>query len=67
MDIIKNLPISTYWKNDSYNSMFIINNYLIKMIYYKPIKVIINISGLAKVITNIVVQYYGFYDSIIND
>ena len=35
------------------------------MINYKPIKVTINISGLVKVIFNLVVWYHGFFDLII--
>ena len=37
------------------------------MVYYKPVKVTINAPGLAKVIINVVVQYYGLPNSIISD
>ena len=35
------------------------------MIYYKLVKVIINALGLAKIIINIVIKYYGLLDLII--
>lgn len=37
------------------------------MVYYKPIKVTINVAGLAKIIINIVVRHHGLLKSIIND
>ncbi len=37
------------------------------MVYYKPVKVLIDISGLAEVIINVIVYYYGILESIIID
>lgn len=37
------------------------------MVYYKPIKVSIDTSKLAKVIIDMVMQHYGLLDSIIID
>ena len=37
------------------------------MVYYEPIKVIINAPGLAEVIIDVVVQHHGLPDSIITD
>ena len=43
------LPIPTYcWKGTSYDSILVIVGRLTKMIYYKPIQIMIDISGLAK-------------------
>ena len=61
------LPISTDWKGDNYDSILVIVNQLIKMVYYKPVKVIINTPGLAKVIIDIVVRHYGLLDSIVTN
>ena len=61
------LLILTSWKEDSYNSIFVIVNWLTKMVYYKPFKVIINALGLAKVIINIVMKYHDLSDSIVTD
>ena len=37
------------------------------MVYYKPVKVIINASGLIEIIINKIVRYYGFLDLIVHD
>ena len=55
------------WKRDSYDSIFAIINRLIKMVYYKPVKVTINIPGLAKIIIDIAVRYYGLPDLIVTN
>ena len=43
------LPILTDWKGDSYDSILVIVNRLIKMVYYKLVKVTIDAPGLAEV------------------
>ena len=65
MDFVTGLPILTNWKRDSYNSIFVIINQLTKMVYYEPIKVIIDVSGLAEVIINLVVKYHSLPNSIV--
>ena len=45
--------ILTNQKNKGYNSILVIINWLIKIIYYKLIKVKINVLDLIKVILNI--------------
>ena len=37
------------------------------MIYYKPIKIIINILDPTKIIINIIIYYYRVLESIIMD
>ncbi len=37
------------------------------MVYYKPIKMIINILALAKVIIETIMQQYGLFNSIFSD
>ena len=37
------------------------------MVYYKPVKVMINISNLAKIIINVVIYYYKALKSIVTD
>lgn len=37
------------------------------MIHYKPVKIIIDITGLAKIIVNVVITHHGFPKSIIDD
>ena len=65
MDFVMGLPILTDWKRDSYDSILVIVNRLMKMVYYKPVKVTIDTLGLAKVIINIVVRHHGLPDSIV--
>ena len=67
MDFVTRLPISTNWKSDSYDFILVTIDRLMKMVYYEPVKVIINAPGLAEVIIDVVVRHYGFPDSIITD
>ena len=67
IDFVTGLLISTNWKRDSYNSIFIIINQFMKIVYYKPVKITINAVGLAEVIIDMVVRHYGFPNSIVTD
>lgn len=64
MGFITDLPISANYKSDSYNSILVIVNCLMKIVHYQPVKIMIHILGLAKVIINIVVHYHGVTASI---
>ena len=61
------LPILINEKRDSYNLIFVIVDWLTKIIHYKLVKVIINALGLAEVIINMVVRYYGLLNSIVTN
>ena len=66
MNFVTGFPISAnYWKDDSYNSILVIVNRLTKMVYYKPVKVTIDILGLAKMIIYMFVRHYGVLRSIV--
>lgn len=39
INFVISLPILTNWKRDSYDTIFVMVNYLIKMIYYKLVKI----------------------------
>ena len=67
MDFIINFPILADWKDDSYNSILVIVNWLMKMVHYKPVKVTIDTPSLAKMIIDIIVQYHGVLKSIVTD
>lgn len=67
MDFLTDLLVSTNWKSKTYNSILVIVDRLTKMIYYKPVKVITDTSGLAKVIINVIVRHHGIADSIISN
>ncbi len=64
MDFFMGLLTSTNWKNNSYNSIPVIVDRLIKMVNYKPVKVMINASSLAKVIINMIVCHHRVLKSI---
>ena len=67
MDFVTGLPVSTDWKGKNYDSILVIINMLTKMVYYKPVKIMIDVPGLAKVIIDIIVRHHGLYVSIIID
>ena len=67
MDFVMRLPISTDWKRESYDFILVIVDQLTKMVYYEPVRVIIDVSGLAKVILDVVVQYHKLPDSIVTN
>ena len=67
MDFVTSLPISTNWKGDSYDSILVIIDRLIKMVYYKPVKISIDASRLAEVIIDMIVWHHGLPNSIVTD
>ena len=67
MDLITDLPILTNWKWDSYDSILVIVNWLMKMVYYEPVKITIDASGLAKVIIDVVIRHHGLLDMIVTN
>ncbi len=67
MDFITSLPVSTNWKGETYDSILVIVDRLTKMVYYEPIKVIIDALALAEVIIEAVMQHHGFSNSIVSD
>lgn len=66
MDFVTSLPILVNWKDDSYNSIFVILDFITKMMYYKPVITIINKTKLAKVILDIVIRYLNLSNSIMS-
>ena len=67
IDFVTGLSISPDWKGDCYDSILVIVDWLTKIVYYKPVKVIIDTSRLAKVILDVVVQHYDLSNSIVSD
>ena len=55
MDFMTGLPISTNWKDDSYDSILVIVDRLTKMVYYKVVKITIDKPGFPKVIIDMIV------------
>ena len=55
MNFVTGLLISTNWKGDSYNSILVILDYFMQMVYYKLVKITLDVLGLAKVIIDVVI------------
>ncbi len=67
IDFVTKLPISTNWKDDSYDSIFVIVDWLMNIVYYKLIKITIHTPDLVKVIMDMVVQHQSLFNSIVSD
>ena len=67
MNFVIGLPVSTDWKGKSCDLILVIVDRPRKMVYFEPIKIIINALYLAKVIIDVVVWHYGLLNSIITD
>lgn len=66
MDFVIELLVSVDWKDNNYDLILVII-IITKMVYYKLVKVTINIVGLTKVITNVLVYHHGFLDLIVTN
>lgn len=55
------------WKSDSYDSILVILDQLIKMIPYELVKDMINTPSLVEVIINVIACNHGVPESIIID
>ena len=67
MDFVIKLLVLTNWESKTYDSILVIVNKLIKMVYYKPVKIMINTPSLAKVMIEVVIWYYNFLGIIITN
>ena len=67
MDFITGLPILNNWKEDNYNCILVIVDWLTKMVHYNPVKITIDAQGLAEVIIDVVVWHHGLSNSIVTD
>ncbi len=67
MNFVTGLPILANWKDDNYDSILVIVDRLMKMVHYVPVKVTIDVPGLAEVIIDVVVRHHGVPESIVTD
>ena len=67
MGFVTRLSISTNWTRESYDSILVIVDWLIKIVYYEQVKVTLDAPELAKVIFDVVIRYYGLPDSIVTN
>ena len=65
MDFITGISISIDWKGDSYNSIFVIIDQLTKIVFYKPVIIIINTASLLEIIIVIMIRHYKLPNLII--
>lgn len=65
INFVIRLFISNNQKDETYGSILIIVNQLIKMLYYKSVKMTIYSPIPAEVIINVIVCYHSLLDSII--
>lgn len=54
-------------KRDIYDTILVIVNWLIKMIYYESVKTSIDTIGPAKIIIDVVIRHYELFISIVSD
>ena len=67
IDFLTGLLVSANWKGNSYDLILVIIDWLTKMVYYVPVKVMIDALSLAEVIINMVVRHHGVLGSIVTD
>ncbi len=67
IDFITGLLILIDLKDDNYDSILIVIYCLTKIVYYKPVKITIDILSLAKVIINIIIYHYDIFKLIVID
>ena len=60
-------PLLINWKSNRYDVIIVIVSQLIKIIYYKVVKITINVLGLLKIIINIVMRYHSLSKLIISN
>ena len=64
MDFVNGLPISLDWKEDNYDFILVIVDWLTKMVHYKLVNITLDAPGLAKVIIDVVVGHHELPNSI---
>ena len=67
MDFVTGLPILINWKEDSYDSILVIVNWLTKMVHYKLVKITLDAPKLTEVIINMIVRHHKLPDWIVTD
>ncbi len=67
MDYVTRLLVFLKWKSENYNLILVIVDQLIKIIYYEPVKIIIDVFNLEEVILDVVMQYHKLFNSIISN
>lgn len=61
------LSKSKNWQKKKYNLIFVVIDWFTKIIYYKPILIIINMKLLAQILIKMVTKYHSLLDSIVTN
>ena len=64
MDFVTSLPILINCKGDSYDLIFVIIDWLMKMVHYKPVKITFNTLRLTEILIDVVIYFNGLLDLI---
>ena len=67
MHLVNVLPIFINLKKDNHDFILIIIDWLTKIVYYKPVKIIINSLGLAQVIIDFVIWHHKLLNLIMTN
>ena len=67
IDFVMELLISTNWKGDSYDSILVIVDWLIKIVHYKSMKITIKTFNFLKVIWDMVMQQHDVVNSFVSN
>lgn len=67
IDFITGFSISINWKGKAYDFDLIIIDWLPKMLYYEPVKIIINASKLVEIIIDVIIKNHGLSNSILTN
>lgn len=67
IDFVIGLSISINEKDNNFDSIVIIIDQLMTIVYYESVKVNIDAPRLREVIIDIVIQYYNFFKSIMSN
>ena len=59
MYFVIGLPIFTNWKGDSYDSILIIIDRLMKIVHYELIKITIDTLDLAEVLLDVIIWHHS--------
>lgn len=67
IDFVISLPVFTNKKSEIYYLILIIVDWLTKMVYYQPVKIIVDVPDLVKVIINTVVRHHGLPNPMVSN
>lgn len=67
IDFVIDLLLLEDWKDNSYDTILVIINCLIKIVHYEPVITMIDVINLTKIIINIVVKHHSLMELIMSN